>query len=193
MRRQLQQRAGVAIHNPAQIPKTNLLRLRNGDTGVSAISRPDASPWWKMLLLPTSGPTDQFFQINAGQELSIYCQCPTDSMIRFLWNRFNVSRKSGNQYFLSRTATLEDDDIDDDRASWDYLGDISIRVVFDSLDSRVLMDWTPLSLIQGNNEFGRVRFPMLTPKSSVITFQFRNTSNETKYVSGYVHGWRIRL
>lgn len=188
-----QQRAVVVGSSPLQVARANLLRLRNGDNGISAIERPDASPWWKLLLPPTSNPRDFQFQIDAGQELTCYCECPPDSMVRFLWTRGVVARKSGVRYWLSMTEDLDGDEADDERSAWDYLGDIEMRVVFDSLDSKVLMDWTPLDLIQGNNEFGRVRFPMLTPKSSLITFQFRNTSAATKFVSIFMHGWRIRL
>lgn len=194
--RRPQRFAVVAGSNPLQVPKANLLRLRNGDNGVSAIDKPDASPWWKLLLPPQAGPHDQFFGIAPGAEVSIYCECPTDSMIRFLWTRSVVARAIPSvpkRYFLSATSVLEDDDIDEERNTWDYLGDISMRIVFDSLDSKVVMDWTPLDLIQGNDEFGRVVMPSLTPKTSVISFQFRNTVQQVLYVSTMLHGWRIRL
>ena len=175
--------------DPLAIKPREVLRKRT--FGGISVSEMEAFPMWKVVLPANANPTDTEFKIAAGSVLTIPLEFPVDSMIRFLWGRFLATVvDSGARWSTLCHTPADTEDLREDN---DFLRWLDIRLVLDSAAGVEIIEWTPLALLQGADEFGRVRLPYLLGKQATVTVELRNRFTSDMYVSGYLHGWRIKL
>jgi hypothetical protein len=160
--------------------------------GGSPTGTVEAFPLWKPVLPPANRPDQNLFAIASGAEVSLTVELPVDSMVRLLWGRFSAFIRSANRYWSS-LSQANVDDVEDLREDNDYLRWLEIRLVLNSAAGVETIEWTPLSTLQGADEFGRVRLPYLLGRQATVTVELRNTLDQTLYVAGFLHGWRIKL
>lgn len=173
----------------AMKPREVLARKVFGGSGTESV---EAFPIWKPVLPPANAPEQNLFAIASGATLTIPVELPLDSMVRLLWGRFSAFVRVANRYWSSLSQTNVDD-VEDLREDVDYLRWLEMRLVLDSAAGTEVIDWTPVSTLQGADEFGRVRLPYLLGRQATVTVELRNTLDQTLYVSGFLHGWRIKL
>lgn len=160
--------------------------------GGQSVPRAEAFPFWKPILPPYAKPLDSTFTIAAGAELDFHLEFPIDSMVRLLWSRFTACEIVGGRAWDSLSHAVIDD-VEDIREGMDFLRWLDMKLVIDSAAGVEIMDYTPISVLHGNDEFGRVRLPYLVGKQAQITLSVRNRYSALLEVAGFVHGWRIKL
>lgn len=170
-------------------PREVLARKVFGGSGTGTV---EAFPLWKPVLPATARPEQNLFAIASGASVSLPVELPLDSMVRLLWGRFSAFVQVAGRYWSS-LSQANVDDVEDLREDVDYLRWLEIRMVLDSAAGTEIIEWTPLSTLQGADEFGRVRLPYLLGRQATVTVELRNTLDQTLYVSGFLHGWRIKL